>query len=235
MMLPEITTLCTQVPRTASPSEYATSVLEHNVLAKPTESSRKKSLRHLIELYSLNSDFILFRALREFTEVDLESLPLIAMSCTYCRDPQVRASFDLVKTLRVGEVLSRQTMEAHLEGAFPNRFSGAMKKSLAQNVNTTWTESGHLTGRARKIRSKPTPNMMASIYAMLAGFLFGLRGEILCNSVFAQLVAADTATIVTHLSSAAARPYVRFRHAGGVTEVDFSPMLTTEELKIANG
>ena len=30
-------------------------------------------------------------------------------------------------------------MGRHLEAGFPGRFSPAMKRSLAQNVNTTWT------------------------------------------------------------------------------------------------
>jgi hypothetical protein len=39
-------------------------------------------------------------------------------------------------------------MEQHLENGFPGRFSSAMKKSMAQNVNTTWTFGGHLSGKA---------------------------------------------------------------------------------------
>ena len=62
-----------------------------------------------------------------------------------------------------------------------------MKKSLAQNVNTTWTACGHLEGRAKKVRALPRPGWAASTYAMFVGYLLGLRGEILLNSVFAPL------------------------------------------------
>ena len=235
MMLPEMRQLCLSLPKEATPSEYASSVLDDNILAKPTTSSRVKSLRHLIELYSLDYHRSLFRALRQFAEVDPQSLPLMAMACAFCRDRQLRASFDLISTLQPGEILPRQKMEAHLEEAFPGRFSDAMKKSLAQNVNTTWTESGHLVGRAKKVRGVPQSRPIASVYAMFAGYLAGFRGEILLNSVFARLVGANASLIISHLGSATARPYVRFRHAGGVTEVDFSPLQATGDLELALG
>ena len=126
-------------------------------------------------------------------------------------------------------------MEAHLEAGFPGRFSPAMKKSLAQNVGTTWTAAGHLTGRVRKIRSLPQPRMAASVYAMLAGYLLGLRGEILVQSVFSRLVAQDPAVVIAHLSAASARGWVRFRHSGGVLELDFGPLLTEEEQQVLHG
>ena len=48
-------------------------------------------------------------------------------------------------------------MEQNLESGFPGRFSPATKKSMAQNVNTTWTFGGHLVGRTKKIRELPQP------------------------------------------------------------------------------
>jgi hypothetical protein len=176
----------------------------------------------------------LFRQLRKLAAEDPASLPLMAMTCTFCRDAQLRRSFELIDKLKVGEVLTRERMEQHLEAGFPGRFSAAMKKSLAQNVNTTWTESGHLSGRAKKTRSLPKPRLAASIYAMFAGYLLGMRGGILLHSVFAQLVAADPGIMAAHLATASARGWIRFRHAGGVTEIDCSPMLTPPELERLN-
>jgi hypothetical protein len=126
-------------------------------------------------------------------------------------------------------------MEAHLEEGFPGRFSASMKKSLAQNVNTTWTVAGHLKGKARKTRAIPQPTVAASTYAMFAGFLLGFRGEMLLQSVFAALVGASSFTLVQHLATASARGWVRFRHAGGVSEIDFAPLLTAHELEVLLG
>src|ERR1019366_2833071 len=125
--------------------------------------------------------------------------------CAYARDLQLRHSFELVRTLRLGEVLDRSTMEQHLESGFPGRFSPAMKKSMAQNVNTTWTFGGHLTGKAKKIRRLPEPRPSSAAYAMLVGYLTGLRGELLIDSAYADLVASNRSQLLAALSLASAK------------------------------
>lgn len=235
MMLQEILALVSSVPASASREQYKSAILDENVLGKPTFSSREKSYRHLMQLYGLDPKLTLFRVFRELSEKDMASVPLMALMCTYCRDPQLRQSFELIERLRVGETLTRKQMEEHIEAGFPNRFSPAMKKSLAQNLNTTWTAAGHLKGKAKKTRSLPEPTVPASTYAMFAGFLLGLRGEILVRSVFGALVGGSAETIVSHLSAASGRSWLRFRHAGGVFEIDFAPMLLPAEQGVLLG
>ena len=229
MMLAELADLLRAVPPDAQYSDYRRAILEDNVLGKATMSSREKSLRHLFQNYALDPSAALFRSLRLFGQEDPACLPLLAATCAYCRDAQLRHSFTLIQRLRVGEVLPRERMEKHFEAAYPGRFSPAMRKSLAQNVITTWSAAGHLAGKMTKTRLLPEPRVASATYAMFAGYLIGLRGQSLLDSVFASLVGADASLLVRHLSSASGRGWVRFRHAGGVFEVDFSPLLTPEE------
>lgn len=234
-MLSELASLATVVPASATVAVYKQAILEDNALGKPTFSSRDKSFRHLVQLYGLDSSFVLFRTLRRLADTDSESLPLMAMICVYCRDTQLRQSFALIDQLRIGEVLPRERMEAHIEEGFSGRFSAAMKKSLAQNVNTTWTASGHLAGKAIKTRTMPRPRFVATTYAMFAGYLLGLRGEILLGSVFGRLAAAEPQTVISHLTLAASRGWLKMRYGGGVTELDFSPLLAPEEEALLHG
>jgi hypothetical protein len=235
MMVDEITILCKNLHLDATPEAYKKAILDDNILGKPTFSSRQKSFRHLVELYSLDPSRTLFRIFRKLVENDPSGLPLLAMICTFCRDPQLRYGFLLIDSLRIGEVLSRERMEEHLESGFPDRFSVAMKRSLAQNINTTWTVSGHLSGRVIKRRTAPEPQFTATIYAMLAGYLAGLRGEMLIESIFGHLVAQESTVPKSHLAAGAGRGWLRYRSAGGVTEIDFSPMLTQQEREILHG
>ena len=236
MMLEEIAALSKNLPVDTAPEGYKNAILEDNALGKPTYSSRQKSLRHLVQLYSLNPSFALFRIFRTLSETDISSLPLLAVICSFCRDPQLRYSFGLIEGLRPGEVLPREKMEAYLEAGFPNRFSVIMKQSLAKNVNATWTAAGHLKGKAIKKRALPAPQFVASIYAMFAGYLTGLRGEMLLNSVFSHLAGHKDSTILqSHLSSGSARGWLRYRSAGGVIEIDFTPMLTVQERDLLHG
>lgn len=235
MMLEELGLLFDAVPPAATRLDYQRAIVDENALGKPTAASRDKSYRHMVELYGLDKSTALFRALRQLAAQDPASIPLMGMVVTFCRDPQLRCSFDLIDKLNPGEVLTRERMEHHLEAGFPARFSAAMKKSLAQNVNTTWTYSGHLTGRSTKVRAVPQPREAATTLAILAGYLLGLRGQLLLESAFARLVAQDPGAITTHLAKASSRGLLRFRHAGGVTEVDFTPMLTPIEQEWLHG
>jgi hypothetical protein len=188
-----------------------------------------------LELYGLNNDQALFRVLRKVGVLDPSSFPLMAAVCVFCRDAQLRSSFELIIQKNPGDVIPRTEMEQHLEACFPGRFSEAMKKSLAQNVNTSWTACGHLVGRTKKIRALPQSGVGAVCYAMFAGWLSGLRGEFLIDSIFTKLVAADPGTVLAHLRSGSAMGLLRFRSGGGVTEIDFSQLLTDTELSLIHG
>jgi len=222
MMLTELQILQGALPLDAGKDAFKEAILGENILGKPTESSRVKSLYHLTELYGLDPAFLIFRTLRSLGQEAPDDFALLAMLCTYCRDPQLRHSFELISQLTEGETLPRTRMEQHFEEGFPRRFSKVMKESLSQHVNTTWTVSGHLTGRSKKVRALPTPGWAASTYAMFLGYLLDLRGEILLGSVFGRLVNARPQTLISHLSAASSRGWLRLRHAGGVVEIDFS-------------
>lgn len=234
MMLGELQLLLA-ISDLKAPVEFRRVIEQENVLGKPTVSSRQKSFRHLVELYGLDTSQALFRVLLRFAALAPDSLPLLALVCVFCRDPQLRGSFTLLEQTNPATPIPRRLMEEHLETLFPDRFSPAMKQSLAQNVNTTWTVSGHLHGRAVKTRSLPSPSFLATTYALFAGYLAGLRGDFLLQSVFSRLVAVSPPQAIEHLKEASKQGFLRLRHAGGVTEIDFSPLLNESELSSLHG
>jgi hypothetical protein len=72
-----------------------------------------------MEFYGLDPSKALFRVLWDLGQASLDSLPQLCLVCAYARDPQLRHSFELIRTLRLGEVLARGNMEQHLENGFP--------------------------------------------------------------------------------------------------------------------
>jgi len=228
-MFLEMRALVLDMPLAVTRDDFAKDIIDENVLQKPTLSSRKKSLRHLIELYGMDPSKALFRVLWDFGHTDLNSLPQLCLVCAYARDPQLRRSFELIRTLRRGEVLARVDMEQHLEDGFPGRFSPAMKKSMAQNVNTSWTFAGHLSGKKKKIRQFPEPRPISAAYAMFVGYLAGLSGECLLDSAFAALVASNRSQLRVALSLASAKGLLSLKQAGGIVEFDFSNLLIAAE------
>ena len=234
MMFLEFRNLVREMPPSATKEDFARAVIEENVLEKPTLSSRRKSLRHLIELYGMDSSKVLFRVLWHLGHTDSESLPQLCLVCAYARDPQLRRSFELIRTLRLGEAVERTTMEQYLENGFPGRFSPAMKKSMAQNVNTTWTFGGHLSGKAKKVKQLPEPRPVSAAYAMFVGYLSGLRGERLLDSAYAALVAGNRAQLEVALSLASAKGLLSLKKAAGIVEFDFSNLLNSAEQELVH-
>ena len=225
MMLPEMRAIVTGTAPRASRAEISAAILDLNLLGKPTRASRKKSLAHLVQLYGLDPAKLLFCVLRFLASLDPRAVPILALVCAYCRDPQLRASFGLIRMLRMGEPLERSQMEAHLAAAFPGRFSAATIRSLAQNTSASWTACGHLRGRVNKARGHPEPRATTVTYALLAGYLAGFRGQRLLDSEFGALACPEPALIPSQLALAAAHGFVGFKRAGGVVEFDFSPVL----------
>ncbi len=229
MMFLEMGTLVRSLPPAISKDDFPKAIVTENILGKPTQSSRKKSLRHLGELYGLDPTKTLFRVLWMLGHSDPDSLAQLCLVCAYARDPMLRHSFEFIRTLHPGEVLIRTKMEEHLEAGFPGRFRPAMKKSMAQNVITTWTYGGHLIGRVKKIRRLPEPHPVSAAYAMLVGYLTGLRGERLLDSTFAALVASQRSQLEAALSLAVAKGLLSLKKAAGIVEFDFPFFLTPKE------
>ena len=229
MMYMEMRALVRAMPLAVTKDDFIQAIIEENILVKPTMSSRKKSLYHLIQLYGLDPSKALFRVFWELGHADFESLPQLCLACVYARDPLLRYSFELVRTLHSSEILDRAIMEEHIENGFPGRYSPAMKKSMAQNVMTTWSYGGHLAGKKRKARRLPEPRPISAAYAMFVGYLSGLRGERLLDSAYAALVASNRSELLTALSLASARGLLSLKNAAGIVEFDFTHLLTPAE------
>ena len=229
MMFLEMHNLVRALPQDATKDDFPRAIIEENILEKSTLSGRKKSLRHLTELYGLDPSKTLFRVFWMLGHADRNSLAQLCLVCAYARDPILRHSFELIRRLHLGEYIDRVAMEQHIESGFPSHFSQAMRTSMAQNVNTSWTFGGHLMGKAKKTRRLPEPRPHSAAFAMFAGYLTGLRGERLLDSSYAALVASNRAQLQVALALASARGLLSVKQAAGIVEFDFSNLLTPAE------
>ncbi|MCP4284692.1 MAG: hypothetical protein GY792_09605 [Gammaproteobacteria bacterium] len=87
MMLSELETLLASTPDVAGKADYAEQVVAFNVLEKRTVMTRRLTLRHLTELYSLNENIPLFRVFRQLWASDTDAHPVLALTLSLVRDP----------------------------------------------------------------------------------------------------------------------------------------------------
>lgn len=232
MMLNELKILLSYVDRPdASKNEYIQAIKKENCLSKRSGKNRELTYRHLAKLYSLDCTNVLFRALRYFWNRDTAGQPLLALLCTYARDSIFRHTAPFILQFSEGGIVSRVALEEFIDAQETGRFSKATLTSVAQNINATWTQSGHLRGRARKVRSlaKPTPGSVA--YALFLGYLAGVRGQALFQTEYIKLLDCASGQGAEFAQEASRKGWIVFKQVGDVIEVLFPNLMTEEEVE----
>lgn len=230
MMLDELTALLAFVGKPeATRADYEKAIKEDNCLGKPSAKARALTTRHLVDLYVLDPSIALFRNLLFFWERDPEGRKLIALLCAYTRDPILRLSAPIIQNSSPGLAISTQDMGDLIEKTYPGRFSPAMVKSAAQNLNGTWTSSGHLIGKRNKSRSKASPTAGVVAYALLLGYLTGAGGLGLFGTEYASLLDCGRDKAIDLAEEAARRGWITFKRVGDVIELGFRNLITDNE------
>jgi len=232
MMLDELTILLSYVENlSASKGEYLQAVVQDNCLGKRTGRTRILTARHLIDLYELDPTKGLFRGLRYFWKRDEQARPLLAFLCAYARDSILRMCTPFVLNVQQGLSVKREDLETFIEELEPGRFSTATLKSTAQNVNGTWTRSGHLAGRAKKVRTQTQVTPGAISYALLLGYLKGARGQLMFETEYIKTLDISIDEAIELAQQAAQHGWIVMKKIGDVIEVLFPNILTEQEVE----
>ena len=187
MMLAELSAVLASVPQGSGAADYREAILGQNVLGKTTDSTRQKSLRHLRELYALDEATPIFGLLRTFHATDAASFPLLAMQVAWARDPLLRATSSPVMDASEGERVETASLAQALEAAFPNQYSELNRNKIARNAASSWTQSGHLAGRA-KTRQRIKATAVAVTMAFFLGDIAGYHGAAIFSNPWCRLL-----------------------------------------------
>ena len=215
----------------ANRADYVRAIVADNCLGKRTEKNRLISKRYLVELYALDPAFLLFRALRFFWKRDVSGRPLLGILCAYARDTMLRASANYILPLSEGTQVTRASMEKYLDDLAPSRYSPGKLASNAKNLNSTWTQSGHLWGRTNKTRSRALPTPGSVSYALLLGYLRGFRGHSLFTNEYATLLDCSFDEAAQLAEDAGRKGWIVFKRVGDVVEVSFPTLITRQEME----
>lgn len=232
MMLEELGALLTYVDRPeADKSDYLQAINDENCLGKRSGKTRTLTYRHLVDLYSLDRTNVLFRALLYFWNRDIDGQPLLALLCTYARDSIFRSTAPFILKFPESATITRESLEEFIDAQEPGRFSKATLKSTAQNINSTWTKSGHLYGRVRKVRSRANPTAGSVSYALLLGYLTGVRGQSLFQTEYTKLLDCTFDKAIELAEEASRKGWIVFKRVGDVIDVLFPNLINQEEME----
>ena len=193
-------------------AEYFHAISEENCLRKQSFKTRLLTFRHLVYLYSLDSSLLLFRALLFFFQ-----------------EITKRSTISFIRHLEQGTLLSREAFKEYMNYQLSGRFSRATLESTSRNLLSTWTKSGHLSGKSCKYRSFAVATPGSVVYALMLGYLTENRGESLFATEYAQLLDCSKEQAIELAEEASRRGWIVFKRVGTVIEVLFPNLLNLKE------
>jgi len=228
MMLGDLRILLAACAHTARRAEYGLAIQENNVLGKPTASARLWAFKKLRELYTLQPEVLIFRALVELWDADEEAQPMLALLCAAARDPLLRSTAAVVLATAPEDVVAPGDLSAAVAEAFPSRYSETVLVGAGKNTATTWEQAGLLEGKGKKVRARATSRPTSTAYALLLGHLCGVRGASLFTTFWARLLDAPVHSLREQAIVASQQGWIEYRAAGDVVEVSFRHLLRDE-------
>ncbi|WP_156380513.1 MULTISPECIES: hypothetical protein [unclassified Rhodococcus (in: high G+C Gram-positive bacteria)] len=196
--------------------------IEENLLGKATAAGRKRAYRYLRELYVLDPTELLFRCLRDLWDEDPADRPLIAGLVAYARDSVFRASANAIFSAERGATVTSGDLAQAVTTFYPGVYSPATANKIGRNTGSSWTQTGHLAGRARKTRTQAMAGPASLALALFLGHLQGSRGQALLSTPWIAFLDVSKNEIDELVDKASVRGYIETRSAGNVLEFGFS-------------
>lgn len=219
--IPHLVELLREVSSDAPAEHYRKAVVDGNVLGRPTQTGRQRSFRHLRELYFLDPRHPEFVALRHFWDIDPLSRPLLAGQLAFTRDEVLRASFAAIAALPVGSGVTSADLTAAVAARFGTEMSESTLGKIGRNTGACWTQTGHLAGRAKKIRIDVEARPAAIAYAAYLGHLAGGRGLGVLDNPWSQILGLAPGRTLEALRDAHTQGLLDLLVAGNVVDVAF--------------
>ncbi len=154
---------------------------------------------------------------------------LLGKATRSTRDTLLRDCTDFVLAVPRGQGVNAAGIAQSLNERYPARFGPTTLLATAQRLASSWTQAGYLTGKVAKRRSHPVVTPQVTSYALVLGYLSGLRGKLLLDSVWARLLDRPPAEVMELATEASRQGWLRLKAAGSVVEVTFPGLLTPAE------
>jgi hypothetical protein len=219
MMFDELAAILSDLPATAEPASFAEAVIDSNRLAKQTTATRRATLRHLRELYALDTLVPLYRIFRRLWDIDPKGRQLLALLLALARDPLLTATAPVVVSLPEGAEYQRNAMRNALLASFPDRMNESTLDKVARNTASSWAQSGHLQGRTFKLRRRvsPTPAAVAFALYIAHGAGFSIQESFICG--WLRVLDCELTTAIENAALAKRLGLIDFRMAGNVIDL----------------
>ncbi len=201
--------------------------LKENITGKNTKSNQEKTLHSLIRLYGFNiqePDFACFKYC--WSQATPDEKAGLTFLFAIGRDYLLRESLPVVLATPIGNKVETEKLETHIEALHPGRFSPKTRRSIAQNIASSWKQAGYIAGKVKNIRIQNQPGYVATTLALLLSYLHGDRGEFIFKSTWVKALGIGEAQVRELAFEAAKRDLLQYQSAGAVTTISFANLFS---------
>jgi hypothetical protein len=205
--------------------------LKQNVINKKTKSGIGYTTTYLKRLYRFDINYPPFKAFKYFWHISDETdKRLLTLLYAIGEDYLLEESISVLSNTKLGEKVTVEKLEENIEAYHPDRYSENTRKSLAQNMASSWKQAGFITGKVKNIRTQPDISYFVIAFAFLMSYLHGERGDFVLTSKWAKALCLNDTQLRELAIDAAKRDLLQYQYAGNVTSISFNQLLKKLEL-----
>ena len=205
--------------------------LSQNVINKKTSSGIKKTTGYLTALYGFDLKYPPFKALKYFWQISEEKdKPILALLYAIGHDYMLAESIPTLSETKIGDKVNIEKVDEMIESNHPSRYSENTRRSMAQNLASSWKQAGFITGKVKKIRHQPVIGYHIVAFAFFLAYLDGLRGDFILTGKWVQALSLSDTSLRELAVEAVKRDFIQYQFAGSVTALSFTNLITKLEI-----
>lgn len=199
--------------------------LSDNVFGKKSSDGIRQTSTFLKRLYGFemkDQSFVVFKYFWKNAETKYK--PLLAILFAIKNDDLLSESIQVLQDTKLGEKVSIEFLEEVIENFHPQKYTDNTRKSLAQNIASSWKQAGFIVGKVKNIRVQPEIDYTVVAFALSLGYLDNLRGEFLLNSKYIRALGVSESKLRDLAFEASKRDMLSYQFAGSVTTITFNKL-----------
>lgn len=200
--------------------------MNDNVFGKKSSDGIRQTkgfLKRLYEFDENNPPFVAFKYFWKISEPNEK--PLIAFVYALNQDELLAESVQVLQSVKPGEKATIELFEEVIEKYHPNQYSANTRRSMAQNIASSWKQAGFIEGKMKNIRTQPEITYRIACFAFLLAYLKGDRGDFIWNSIGVNALFEYESKLRELASECAKKDLMQYQYSGSVTAINFTNLL----------
>lgn len=200
--------------------------LRQNVTGKKSNSGVEKTANYLKQLYGFDLQCNVFVAFKYFWKIaEASERTLIAFLYAVHRDVILAESIQVLQSLKPGEKVMTELFEDVIERYHPHQYSANTRRSMAQNIASSWKQAGFIEGKVRNIKTQPAISYRVTCFAFLLAYLNGDRGDFIWGNKCVNALCLPESQLRELAIECAKNDFIQYHYAGNVTSISFTNLL----------